>query len=208
MPTVECSPGCSPQPAETAVMGPMRRDPTNRSRQGRHRAKLLRLLWRGKVATCAGPDACLWHLDGEPCACRAGLPCACERGLWDVVERDAAKRFGQVLGGVVTSALVDLARATHTGDEVAIRATRCKLLDILLKDQRGRRLLELQEQRLKLAQPADDGDFLGRLLAGDAPGCTTSRAGCAVGIPGHVPAPDAPARHVDAPAAVGEEVPP
>ena len=147
-----------------------------RKRTARWRGRVLSDLWGGRVVLCRGQGQCAWagH-DGNPgmagsgCDCRAGEPCKCERLVWQAVEKDAAQRFGAVVGSVVTSAVIDVLRGTLSGNDAEVRTTRATLIDILMRDARGRRTLELQEQRLKARttppEPPDPSALL-RALAG------------------------------------------
>jgi hypothetical protein len=71
-----------------------------------------------------------------------------------VLEEDAEKRFGSHVGGLVVSALVDVARELHSGNEADIRSARLDLLRILTTDMRGREQLELQRRRVELEEAA------------------------------------------------------
>lgn len=126
-----------------------------RVRSKRYRDRLIARLWRGKVDPCGGPGACLWAgMSGAECRCDPARPCECERHVLEAIENDAARRFGGAVGGLVTSALVDLARSIRSGDEASIRGDRIKLIATLTRDDRGRRGLDLGAKRLAVAEKA------------------------------------------------------
>ncbi|MBI4606432.1 MAG: hypothetical protein HY721_31085, partial [Planctomycetes bacterium] len=82
------------------------------------------------------------------CDCRPGLPCACERRAWDALSRAASRDLGHAVGGLVTSALLDVLRAMRHGNEAEVRSTRAALIGVLLRHDAARRSLALQEERL------------------------------------------------------------
>ncbi len=185
-----------------AVTGPRRRKDSPdavRSRQRRFRARVLKELWVGRVATCLGPAACPWRDDARPCTCAEGLPCGCERRYLETILDLCEREIGRGAGGLMATACLDVARAIRLGREAEVRNARLKLLELVLRYQGHARTLALQEARLERSKPSDDGDFLSTLLG--APVGAPSRPAPPCGTNGHIPAPDPARANVDAPVA-------
>lgn len=125
------------------------------ARQKRYRKKVLRELFAGTgVRLCGGPDACIWRGDlvNGRCGCTEGAPCRCERRYLEEIIEDATPRVGAAVGGILAGAIMDVARGVRMQEEDKVRDARLKLLDILLRDQRGRQDLDQRERRLVLQE--------------------------------------------------------
>lgn len=153
-----------------------RRDPAIRkreaaaARQRRHRGKLLRRVWGGKVGACVHP--CPWRNDtnmskedahGPLCGlqgARRGEPCKFEVRLFN----DAVAQLEQIYSPTTASMLASLqvrvlrARAMEIEEVLGleirlVEATmqaELRARSMVLKDERARRRLALQEKKLLL----------------------------------------------------------
>jgi len=119
-----------------------------RARKAKFRRRLLERLWTPRgIRSCPGPDGCPWCLPGEDCGCRSDLPCSCERKLYEGLVEEGRRPFGLIIGGMVARLLLDSAKLAAAGDPKSVEV-RARLVDILLRDARGREDLAQRERRL------------------------------------------------------------